>query len=95
MSLAASQARLIYLARYASDLQYGVQMIVQQRQQLAAQAQIASQGQNSQAFDMFHYKDKQLEMEGETLKTQLNIAEKDYESVKKHVDNGVKTMQYA
>lgn len=88
MSLAASQARLIMVTRYISDLEYGRQMIVQEQSELAYKAQQCSEDPDAVAF--FHYQSKQLETELATLDTQYKIQTAELESVKKMVDDGAK-----
>ena len=94
MSLAASQARLIMITRYRSDLEYGMNMIMQEREDVAYKAQQCSEDPDAVAY--FHDQDKQLELEMSQLDTQLKLQNSEYESVKKMVDDGAKRAgQYA
>lgn len=88
MSLAASQARLIMITRYKSDLEYGIQMVMQEREGIAYKAQQCSEDPDAVAY--FHDQDKQLEMEMGQLETQYKLQSSEYESVKKMVDDGAK-----
>ena len=88
MSLAASQARVIMITRYRSDLEFAMQLISQKRTQLAYQAQEAVEQPEMAA--QLHLMDKKLEAEIKTLETQHKIVSAEYDSVKKIVDNHAK-----
>lgn len=89
MSLAGSQARLIMLTRYTSDLEFGMQMIAQKRSTIAYQAQVAAE-RYPEMGKQFHLMDKKLEAEMKKLETQHKIAAAEYDSVKKMIDNSIK-----
>ncbi len=89
MGLADSQARLIMITRYKSDLEFGMQMIAQERTVLAYEAQAASEDYPELAAEL-HLLDKKLDTELKTLETQYKAVTTEYESVKKIIDDRIK-----
>ena len=89
MGLAESQARVLMLTRYKSDLEFAMQMLAQKRTYLAYQAQAAAEHYPELAGQL-HVLDKKLESEMKTLETQHKIVSSEYDSVKKIVDDRAK-----
>ncbi len=89
MGLADSQARLLMLTRYKSDLEFGMQIISQKRTALAFQAQAAGEQYPEMAAQL-HVMDKKLETELNTLETQYKIVSTEVGSVKKIVEDHAK-----
>jgi ATP-dependent protease ClpP protease subunit len=94
MGIAASQAKLMMIVSYKSDLEFAMQMIAQKRTVLAYQAQDAAQNYPELAAQ-FHTLDKELESEMQTLGTQEKMVSAEYDSVKKTLDENIKrSMNY-
>jgi len=94
MGIAATQARLMMVTRYQSDLEFGMQMISQKRTVLAYQAQSAAENYPELAAQ-YHTMDKKLEAEMQTLQTQQKMVSTEYESVKKTLDENIsRSMKY-
>jgi len=94
MGIAASQARLMMVSRYQSDLEFAMQMISQKRTVLAYQAQSAAENYPELAAQ-YHTLDKKLEAEMKTLETQHKMVSTEYDSVKKTLDDNIsRSMKY-
>jgi hypothetical protein len=94
MGIAASQARLLMVSRYQSDLEFSMQMVSQKRTVLAYQAQQAAQDYPEMA-DQYHTMDKELEAQMATLQTQQKMVSTEYDSVKKILDDNItRQMKY-
>jgi hypothetical protein len=94
MGIAASQARLMMISSYQSDLEFSMQMISQKRTVLAYQAQQAAQDYPELAAQ-YHTLDKQLEAQMTTLQTQQKMVSTEYDSVKKTLtDNITRDFKY-
>lgn len=88
MSLAASQARLIMLTRYKSDMEYEMGMITQEQEELVFKSQQCSEDPDAVAF--FHYQSRDLELQLKNMDTQMKVITQDCESTQKMVDDGAK-----
>jgi len=94
MGIAATQARLMMIVGYKSDLEFGMQMISQKRMVLAWQAQQAAESYPDLA-QQYELLDKKLSVEIEGLQTQHKMVSTEYDSVKKTLtDNIEKGMKY-
>jgi len=94
MGIAASQARLMMIVGYKSDLEFAMQMIAQKKTVLAYQAQTAAENYPELAAQ-YHVLDKKLEAEMKTLETQQKMVSTEYDSVKKVLDDNIqKSMKY-
>jgi len=94
MGIAATQARLMMIVGYQSDLEFAQQMIAQKRTVLAYQAQAAAENYPELAAQ-YHVLDKKLEAEMKTLETQHNMVKTEYDSVKKTLDDNIsRSMKY-
>jgi len=94
MGIAASQARLMMICSYKSDLEFAMQMIAQKRTVLAYQAQAAAENYPELAAQ-YHVLDKKLDAEMKTLETQQKMVATEYDSVKKVLDDNItKSMKY-
>jgi len=94
MGIAASQARLMMVTRYQSDLEFAMQMVSQKRTVLAYQAQQAAENYPELA-EQYHTLDKKLEAEMKTLETQQKMVSTEYDSVKKTLDDNItRSMKY-
>ena len=94
MGIAASQARLLMLSSYQSDLEFAMQMISQKRTVLAYQAQQAAESYPELA-SQYHTLDKQLEAQMQSLQTQQKMVSTEYDSVKKMLDDNIsRSMKY-
>ena len=87
MGLVASQARLLMLTAYKSDLEFKMQQISQRRMQLAAAATQAIYNEPAQA--QLQSLDKQLEMQLKIYETQQKAVTTEYESVMKIIDKNI------
>lgn len=88
MGIAASQARLIMITSYKSDLEFAMQMIAQKKTVLAWQAQTAAENYPELAAQ-FHLLDKKLDTETKSLETQHKMVAAEYDSVKKIIDDNI------
>jgi len=94
MGIAASQARLIMVSTYQSDLEFAMQMLSQKKTVLAYQAQNAAENYPELAAQ-YHTLDKKLDAEMKTLETQHKMVATEYDSVKKTIDDNVtRSMKY-
>jgi len=94
MGIAASQARLLMISTYKSDLEFSMQMIAQKSTVLAYQAQTAAENYPELA-EQYHLLDKKLEAEMRTLETQQKMVSTEYDSVKKVLDENItRSMKY-
>ncbi|HSA07527.1 MAG TPA: hypothetical protein P5556_10145 [Candidatus Gastranaerophilales bacterium] len=89
MGLADSQARLLMLCAYKSDLEFGMAMIAQKRTMLAYQAQLAGE-MYPELANQLHVMDKRLDLEMKTLETQYKIVNTEFDSVNKIVEDRTK-----
>ena len=95
MGLADSQARLMMLTRYKSDLEFGMMMTAQKRTALAYQSQVASE-MYPEIASYLHTLDKKLETELKQLETQHKIVSTEFDSVKTIIkDRAQKDFKYA
>lgn len=94
MGIAATQARLMMVVGYKSDLEFAMQMIAQKKMYLCYQAQAAAENYPELA-EQYHFLDKQLDMELKTLETQHKMVSAEWESIKKVLDDNIeKSMKY-
>lgn len=94
MGIAATQARLMMIVGYKSDLEFGMQMIAQKRMVLAYQAQQAAENYPDLAAQ-YQVLDKKLELELKVIETQHKMVSTEYDSVKKTLnDNIEKSFKY-
>lgn len=94
MGIAATQARLMMITSYKSDLEFAMQMIAQKRTVLAYQAQAAAENYPELAAQ-YHVLDKKLDAEMKTLETQQKMVSTEYDSVKKILDDNItRSMKY-
>jgi len=87
MGLVASQARLLMLTAYKSDLELKMQQICQRRMILAAYATQAMY--NEEAQVQLQSLDKQLEMQLKIYETQHKAVTTEYESVQKIIEKNI------
>ena len=94
MGIAATQARLMMIIGYKSDLEFALQMLAQKRTVLAYQAQAAAENYPELAAQ-YHVLDKKLELEMKTLETQQKMVSTEYDSVKDILNKNIeKSMKY-
>lgn len=93
MGLVASQARLLMLTAYKSDLEFKMQQISQRRMQLAAAATNIIYNEAAQA--QVQSLDKQLEMQMKIYETQHKAVSTEHDSVVKIIDKNIeKSFKY-
>ncbi|OGH99395.1 MAG: hypothetical protein A2287_04595 [Candidatus Melainabacteria bacterium RIFOXYA12_FULL_32_12] len=93
MGLVASQARLLMLTAYKSDLEFKMEQISQKRLLLAATAINVMYNQDAQA--VLQNLDKQLELQMKIYETQHKAVSTEFDSVSKIIDKNIeKSFKY-
>lgn len=94
MGIAASQARLLMITRYQSDVEFSMQMLAQKKTTLAYNATQAAEQYPEMAAE-YHRLDKELDVQMKSLETQQKMVSAEYESVKKTLDENIsRSMKY-